>query len=488
MGFRGFARVPSAHHTRGSDRARRSRRAPARFRNRRRDPFVRQRRLGVNFASRRTSPRSSPATSACGASWSPGSSRRPRSSSSSTSSTRTRPASCTTPSASPSASRSRGGWIFNASPTPRDRSRRRGSRRSVGRDPARGRTRLRACARLRVRRGTRRRRRRRRARRRSRGGSSRGCAVGRRARVPANGGAAVSPFAGRARCVGWPRAADMNGSWGVVKGPDAAAAGRVRVVLDSGSEFSVLPRSASSVGRRRVNAESLERTSRRSSLVLAVRFSALPFPTVRFYNESERRYYGGTTTILRLTTTNLYTGRHLLSHTRSRRSGRPSGWRRANARRGSGDAIRRLVRVARVARIGHVTRASHERLLRVRRILCRFVYVSLRAVLSTVRHCCDVVAREHVVERLRKVFRGSFPFLAWRAFACPSSARAPSPRRAARTTPRPARTPFLERRRPPPGIPGTSPASPRRAARRPSSSTRACPGGTPPRARARTRA
>ena len=37
------------------------------------------------------------------------------------------------------------------------------------------------------------------------------------------------------------RAADMNGSWGVVKGPDAAAAGRVRVVLDSGSEFSVLP-------------------------------------------------------------------------------------------------------------------------------------------------------------------------------------------------------------------------------------------------------
>jgi membrane associated rhomboid family serine protease len=37
------------------------------------------------------------------------------------------------------------------------------------------------------------------------------------------------------------RAADMNGSWGVVKGPDVAAVGRVRVALDSGSEFSVLP-------------------------------------------------------------------------------------------------------------------------------------------------------------------------------------------------------------------------------------------------------
>jgi tRNA 2-selenouridine synthase SelU len=37
------------------------------------------------------------------------------------------------------------------------------------------------------------------------------------------------------------RAADMNGSWGVVKGPDSAAVGRVRVALDSGSEFSVLP-------------------------------------------------------------------------------------------------------------------------------------------------------------------------------------------------------------------------------------------------------
>ena len=37
------------------------------------------------------------------------------------------------------------------------------------------------------------------------------------------------------------RAADMNGSWGVVRGPDAGAAGRVRVALDSGSEFSVLP-------------------------------------------------------------------------------------------------------------------------------------------------------------------------------------------------------------------------------------------------------
>jgi hypothetical protein len=33
----------------------------------------------------------------------------------------------------------------------------------------------------------------------------------------------------------------MNGSWGVVKGPDSAAVGRVRVALDSGSEFSVLP-------------------------------------------------------------------------------------------------------------------------------------------------------------------------------------------------------------------------------------------------------
>jgi hypothetical protein len=34
----------------------------------------------------------------------------------------------------------------------------------------------------------------------------------------------------------------MNGSWGVVKGPDSAVpGGRVRVALDSGSEFSVLP-------------------------------------------------------------------------------------------------------------------------------------------------------------------------------------------------------------------------------------------------------
>ena len=37
------------------------------------------------------------------------------------------------------------------------------------------------------------------------------------------------------------RAADMNGSWGTVTGPDAGAVGRVRVALDSGSEFSVLP-------------------------------------------------------------------------------------------------------------------------------------------------------------------------------------------------------------------------------------------------------
>ena len=37
------------------------------------------------------------------------------------------------------------------------------------------------------------------------------------------------------------RAVDMNGSWGVVAGPDAKASGRVRVLLDTGSEFSLLP-------------------------------------------------------------------------------------------------------------------------------------------------------------------------------------------------------------------------------------------------------
>jgi hypothetical protein len=37
------------------------------------------------------------------------------------------------------------------------------------------------------------------------------------------------------------RATDMNGSWGIVAGPDLKNLGRLRVTLDSGSEFSVLP-------------------------------------------------------------------------------------------------------------------------------------------------------------------------------------------------------------------------------------------------------
>jgi rhomboid domain-containing protein 1 len=60
-------------------------------------------------------------------------------------------------------------------------------------------------------------------------------------RASANGGAGAFPPPGARVVLAGLRAADMNGSWGVVKGPDAAVLGRVRVALDSGSEFSVLP-------------------------------------------------------------------------------------------------------------------------------------------------------------------------------------------------------------------------------------------------------
>jgi len=62
-----------------------------------------------------------------------------------------------------------------------------------------------------------------------------------RASANASANAGAFPPPGARVVLAGLRAADMNGSWGVVKGPDAAVAGRVRVALDSGSEFSVLP-------------------------------------------------------------------------------------------------------------------------------------------------------------------------------------------------------------------------------------------------------
>ena len=275
MGFRGFARFRAAHHTRGSDRARRSRRAPARAESL---DVTRSVVSGAPRAStsrsRRTSPRSSPATSACGASWSPFAAaaelliihlldphapslrvprRRPR----------RRPG-----------VRARR-VVAARSPTPRDRAGRRGSRAS-GRDPARGRTRLGrargvefgealgggggAGARDDVRRGGR-----------------AGCAVG-AARARLQTAARGVPFAGRARGVGWP---PRRGHERVVGGGEGTRRGSGRSrPRRAGFGVGVLgaPREVRRRGRRRVNAESLERTSRRSSLVLAVRFSAATLP------------------------------------------------------------------------------------------------------------------------------------------------------------------------------------------------------------------
>ena len=65
---------------------------------------------------------------------------------------------------------------------------------------------------------------------------------GARARAGAPGASSLASLPPGTRVVlAGLRAADMNGSWGTVTGPDAGAVGRVRVALDSGSEFSVLP-------------------------------------------------------------------------------------------------------------------------------------------------------------------------------------------------------------------------------------------------------